>query len=147
MKPERSATAGELDADRAAVEQIVGEADELAAVFRDQRMHGLVWVEEPRPGHPGDLRWQGREARAAVEGVVAVPERQPLREIRRRHRANDRRAGSRGHASPVGTIAAVSAMRITVRSVARVRWTTPFGTTKPWLGSSSIDRPSRSMMK
>ena len=48
---------------------------------------------------------------------------------------------------PVGTIPAFSTMRITQRSGARVRCTTPRGTTKPCRGSNSIDRPSRSMMK
>src|SRR6516165_7938957 len=50
-------------------------------------------------------------------------------------------------ASPVGTIAAVSIMRITAFSGARVRWTTRFGTTKPCCGESVTERPSRSMMK
>ena len=33
--------------------------------------------------------------------------------------------------SPVGMMPAPSTIRMTVRSGARVRWTTPFGTTKP----------------
>jgi len=37
-----------------------------------------------------------------------------------------------GHqASPVGTIAAVSTIKITLLSGARVQWNTPFGTVKP----------------
>src|SRR5262245_64749164 len=56
---------------------------------------------------------------------------------------------------PVGMIAAVSIMRITERSGALVRWTTPFGTTNPCRGVSSTTRPgvtpsaagSRSMRK
>jgi hypothetical protein len=34
-------------------------------------------------------------------------------------------------ASPVGTIAAVSTIKITLLSGARVQWSTPFGTVKP----------------
>ena len=52
-----------------------------------------------------------------------------------------------GQVSPVGTIAAVSTMSTTARSGARVRCTTPFGTTKPCWGASSTTRPSRSTMK
>ena len=37
----------------------------------------------------------------------------------------------RSHASPVGTIVAVSTMRMTLFSGARVQCITPFGTTKP----------------
>src|ERR1700751_1202205 len=37
-------------------------------------------------------------------------------------------------ASPVGTIVAVSTIRTTAFSGGRVRWTTPFGTTKPCCG-------------
>ena len=39
--------------------------------------------------------------------------------------------GERSHASPVGTIAAVSTMRMTLFSGARVQCITPFGTTNP----------------
>src|SRR5262249_35706247 len=49
-------------------------------------------------------------------------------------------------ASPVGTIVAVSIIRMTAFSGARVRWITPFGTTKPCCGESATERPSRSMM-
>jgi len=38
---------------------------------------------------------------------------------------------------PVGTIDAVSTIRMTVRSGARGRCMTPFGTTNPWRGRSS----------
>jgi pimeloyl-ACP methyl ester carboxylesterase len=70
--------------------------------------------------------------------------------------APPRRARRRlGGQLPVGTIAAVSTMRITVRSGARVRCSTPFGTTNPSRGRSSMTRPgvtpsgfgSRSMSK
>src|ERR1051326_213008 len=49
--------------------------------------------------------------------------------------------------SPVGTIPAFSTIRITVRWGARVRCSTPFGTTKPCCGVSSIVRSSRSIRK
>src|SRR5262249_11450618 len=47
-------------------------------------------------------------------------------------------------ASPVGTIVVVSIIRMTAFSGARVRWITPFGTTKPCCGESATERPSRS---
>ena len=48
--------------------------------------------------------------------------------------------------SPVGTIPALSTIRITVRSGERVRCKTPLGTTNPCLGLSPTVRPSRSMV-
>ena len=47
--------------------------------------------------------------------------------------------------SPVGMIPAFSTMRTTVRSGARVRCRTPWGTTKPWRALSSTVRSSRSI--
>src|SRR5262249_12194449 len=55
-------------------------------------------------------------------------------------------SGADCQASPVGTIVAVSIIRTTAFSGARVRWITPFGTTKPCCGESATERPSRSMM-
>src|SRR5438045_5333636 len=46
---------------------------------------------------------------------------------------------------PVGIIPAFSTISITVLSGARVRCITPFGTTVPCRGPSSIVRPSRSI--
>src|SRR5437870_11862196 len=53
----------------------------------------------------------------------------------------------RRYASPVGTMAAVSTIRITARSGARVRCLTLLGTTNPWCGCRSTERSSRSMTK
>ena len=50
-----------------------------------------------------------------------------------------------GYQFPVGTMPAFSTMRITVRSTARVRCTTPLGITNPWRGPSSTVRSSRSI--
>ena len=52
-------------------------------------MHRLVGIEEARPGRARDFFGQGRWPAAAVERVVAVPERAPLRKIGRRRRAHD----------------------------------------------------------
>src|SRR5439155_14262222 len=49
-------------------------------------------------------------------------------------------------ASPVGLTPAGSTMRTTVRTFARVRWTTPCGTTMPWRGASS-NEPLPSMSR
>src|SRR5262249_25679663 len=46
--------------------------------------------------------------------------------------------------SPVGTMPAFSTMSMIVRFGARVRWSTPLGTTKPWPGSRGTSRPSMS---
>jgi hypothetical protein len=44
--------------------------------------------------------------------------------------------------SPVGTMAAVSTIKIALFSGARVQCNTPFGTVKPGLSSNSTERPS-----
>jgi hypothetical protein len=44
-------------------------------------------------------------------------------------------------ASPVGAIDAVSTIRTALLTGARVQCITPFGTTKPWFGNSSTERP------
>jgi hypothetical protein len=51
------------------------------------------------------------------------------------------------YASPVGTMAALSTIRMTARFGARVRCLTPLGTTNPCCGCRSIERSSRSTMK
>ncbi len=55
--------------------------------------------------------------------------------------------GATVHVSPVGMTPAPSIMRITVRSGARVRCITPFGTVNPCRGVSSTVRPSKSITK
>src|SRR5262249_13608562 len=52
-----------------------------------------------------------------------------------------------GQSSPVGTMPAVSTIRITTRSGARVRCLTPLGTTNPCHRCRSTDRSSRSIIK
>src|SRR5262249_38620798 len=61
------------------------------------------------------------------------------------HISLDRTTSPREGQSPVGMIPAFSTIRMTVRCGARVRCITPLGTTKPWRGSSSTVRPSRSI--
>src|SRR5262249_54089586 len=78
---------------------------------------------------------------------LALSQRRPGREPDRQHE-NEAHHGPLLHAvaqSPVGITPAPSTMRMTVRSGARVRCMTPFGTVKPCLGPSSTVRPSRSM--
>jgi len=49
--------------------------------------------------------------------------------------------------SPVGTMPAFSTIKITARSGARVRCTSPFGTTNPSRGPKSTERSSRSIIE
>src|SRR5437764_44200 len=83
----------------------------------------------------------------------ALGQRRPGHE-QHRHHENEAHRDSNAHMSPpplhaaqspVGITPAPSIMRMTVRSGARVRCMTPFGTVKPCRGPSSTVRPSRSM--
>ena len=69
------------DQRRAAVEQEVREPHELRPRFRDQGVHRLGRVEEALPGGSGHRLRKCRRPGAAVEGVVAVPERTPARQV------------------------------------------------------------------
>ena len=64
-------------------EQIVRQAQQVAAgiVLRDQAEHGLGRVMQALPGGLCDVLGQRGGAKAAVERVVAVPERAPLNEV------------------------------------------------------------------
>ena len=73
--------AGGLNPRRAAVEQEVGEAEQLAVGLGHQCKHGFVLVEETGPGGCCDFGCQGGFAFAAIEGVVACPEGFPGLEI------------------------------------------------------------------
>ena len=98
------------------------------------------WTEMPRGGHFAALE-EPELAREGHSRVLPAAARRTYCQL--------------GGQLPVGTIAAVSTMRITVRSGARVRCSTPFGTTNPSRGCSSTTRPgvtpsasgSRSMSK
>ena len=70
-----------LDPRRAAVEQEMGEAQQLAVGLGHQRKHRFVLVEETRPGGCGDFGCQGGVALAAIEGVVTGPEGFPGLEV------------------------------------------------------------------
>src|ERR1700754_1174248 len=72
-----------------AVIEEVRQAEQLAAVLRDQGMHGFGRVEETGPGDPRDLLRQRGAPGAAIEGVVSVPEGLPGVEVLRGH-ASDR---------------------------------------------------------
>ena len=65
----------------AAVEQEMGQAEQLAVGLGHQRKHGLVLVEETRPSGCGDFGCQGGVALAAIEGVIASPEGFPGLEV------------------------------------------------------------------
>ena len=73
--------AGGLDSCCAAVEQEMGEAEQLAVTLGHQRKHRLVLVEESRPGGGGDFWGQRSFTLAAIEGVVAGPEGFPGLEV------------------------------------------------------------------
>src|SRR5262249_47064521 len=78
----------------AAVKEIVREADELSFALSHESVDRLALVEEARPGRLGDLRRQRVGARAPVEGVVALPEREPLGAVGRRDRSDRGHDGS-----------------------------------------------------
>ena len=65
----------------AAVEKVVNKADDDSVALRHESMHRFRSVEESSPGGPGDLLRQCGRPFAAVEGVVAVPERAPSRVV------------------------------------------------------------------
>ena len=62
----------------AAVEEVVGQAQQAPVLLGDQGVDRFMGVEEPRPGRGGDRRVEVRLALAAVEGVLAVPQGKPL---------------------------------------------------------------------
>src|SRR5436190_744388 len=59
------------------MEQVVGEARDTPAVLGDQGEHRLGRIEESRPGGPRDLLGERGRTLAAVERVIAIPERTP----------------------------------------------------------------------
>jgi hypothetical protein len=106
---------------------------------------------DPSPPFVPPLRddWV-RDDRAGLQGLKATPllglssrlKPRPTKPKRADATHKERRTGRQ---LPVGMTPAFSTMRITVRWGARVRCTTPFGTTKPCLGASATVRPSRSI--
>jgi len=67
-----------FDGRSAAVEDVVGEAEELAVLFGDEGVNGFFGIEETPPGGAGDLGRERCGTGAAVEGVIAVPKAEPL---------------------------------------------------------------------
>ena len=55
---------------------------------RNQREDRIFVVEEPRPGGASDLEHQGGFVGSSIEGVVAVPKREPGIEVGRADCAN-----------------------------------------------------------
>lgn len=62
----------------AAVKKIVGQSKQLVTLFSHQSVNRLVGIKESRLGGFGNFH---REIRAAIERVVAVPHRLPLRAV------------------------------------------------------------------
>src|SRR5260221_3728620 len=69
--------AGRSDHRRAAMKDVMDEAEKLLVELGDQGVNGLVGIEEARPRHLGDRRGN----RALVKAVIALPERLPPGEI------------------------------------------------------------------
>lgn len=63
------------------MEQEVRDAHHAAVHFRHERVHEFARIEEALPGLCRDALVEGRRPAASVEGVVAIPERAPLRVI------------------------------------------------------------------
>jgi hypothetical protein len=59
------------------------QAEKLPRVLGDQSLHGLVSIEETRPSHVRNHERQRRFICPAIERVVTVPQRFPLRKIER----------------------------------------------------------------
>src|SRR5882762_4312004 len=78
------------DMDRAAVEKVVHQTEEFAVSLGYEGVHWLVGVKESRPCHLCNFSGKGR---AAVEQVVALPERQPFVEICAGYGANGELGG------------------------------------------------------
>src|ERR1700760_1768878 len=77
-----------LNRDRAAMEQVVRQAKQLAVKLSNQRVHRFIRIEETGPSH---LRNFGRESSRSptpVKRVVSIPQREPLVVILPRYRAN-----------------------------------------------------------
>src|SRR3546814_18004613 len=73
---------------RAAVIEIMDEAEQFALGLGDERMDRLVGVEETHPGRGGDVGGKRGGAAAAVEFIIALPQRQPAVEIALHRRAD-----------------------------------------------------------
>src|ERR1700735_1595960 len=73
--------AGGADLNRASMIEKVSEAHYAARRGRQQCVHGLVRIEESRPGRLGNFRRQGAIPRPAIESVVAVPKFLPGRKV------------------------------------------------------------------
>jgi hypothetical protein len=61
--------------------EVVRQAEEATRCFGHKAMHRLVVVEEARPRRFCHRHRYRRRADALVEGVVALPQRQPLVEV------------------------------------------------------------------
>src|SRR5882724_2792601 len=60
------------------VKEIVNQPNESAVALCNECMHGFAGFEEAAPRRLGDFNGQSGLIKAAVESIVAVPERQPL---------------------------------------------------------------------
>src|SRR3546814_14543765 len=67
---------------------IMDEAEQFALGLGDERMDRLVGVEETHPGRGGDVGGKRGGAAAAVEFIIALPQRQPAVEIALHRRAD-----------------------------------------------------------
>ena len=63
------------------MEQVVYQPDNEGALYSNQRMYRFSLIVEPIPCSLRNYLGQGCASRSAVKGVVAVPERSPLREV------------------------------------------------------------------
>lgn len=73
--------AGRLNRYRAAMKEEMRQSQQLSRLLRNQSVHWLKRIEEPRPGHlRNGIRQRGLFF-AAVKRVVAVPQRLPSRKI------------------------------------------------------------------
>src|SRR5262249_19502285 len=70
------------------MKKIMRQPKQRAIALSDQAVHKFIAIEKARPGQSGDLARKRGFARAAVEGVVAVPQGKPSIEIAFRNEAH-----------------------------------------------------------
>src|SRR5216684_6338020 len=96
--------AGGLDSRGAAVKQVVCQAEQLFAAFRDKTMDRFMGVEEARPRHCCRLGSKRGGTGPSVKRIVSVPQREPLVVVLPGYQADRHLAGNLGFCIHGGAI-------------------------------------------
>src|ERR1700737_4839523 len=73
--------------------QIVRQAEQLSAAFRDKPVDRLIGIEEARPCHRRDFRAKSGRAGPPVKRIVSVPQGKPLVVVLSGYKADGELAG------------------------------------------------------